>query len=471
MTFGWLIQVMPQPAEKELQTSERFSLMLASRGLLLLLLVAVSGCGVFSKAEAESPRQTGGGGRGGGAQGGPAPVDVAIAKTGSLQDNIELTGTTQPVKEISLRAQVEGQLLALLVDAGDPVTRGQTLAQIDAALLTTSVTEAEAELATRRSEVAQAEAQVNDARAQVEEARLQLQQAQSDAARLQQLLREGAIAAQQAELAQTEARTAAQALRSTQEQVRTRQQAVVAAQGQVSAQQAVLAQAKERQSYAVLSSPVTGVVLQRQIDPGTLVQPGAEILRLGDFSSAKVVVNVADKQLSTIREGQDVQVTLDAFPNQTFRGQVTRITPVANALYVPVEITIPNENGRINSGLFARVTLSQAQTSRVIVPESAVQTERGTQPDSQRNANATLFVVDENVAEPKVTARSVTLGQKANGKVEILSGLRAGEQFVARSGRPLKDGAPVRLSILSETQPKTSTDQPTQTKQPQGRQR
>ncbi|MBD2094651.1 efflux RND transporter periplasmic adaptor subunit [Trichocoleus sp. FACHB-591] len=474
---------MPQSADVKPQTSERFPLLLASRALLLMLLVTVSGCGIFTKADAEAPRQ-----QNGGARGGPTPVDVAIAETGSLQENLEFTGTTQPLREVSLRAQVEGQLLDLLVDAGDTVGRGQTVAQLDASLLATSVTEAQAELATRQSEVAQAEAEVNDARTQVEEARLQLQQAQSDAARLQQLLREGAIAAQLAEQAQTEARTAAQALRSAQEQVRTRQQAVVAAQGRVAAQRAVVAQANERQSYATLSSPVTGVVLKREMDPGTLVQPGTEILRLGDLSSAKVIVNVADKQLGTIRQGQDVRVSLDAFPNQVFSGEVTRITPVANALYVPIEVTIPNENGRVGSGLFARVSFVQGRSQRVVVPESAIQSERGQrdqQGQQQRTnatSNATLFVVDGNNQEPKAVARSVTLGQQANGKVEILSGLRVGEEFVARSGRPLKDGAPVRLSILSETQPgqtqkptqSTQTTQPTRTTQPnpnQGKQR
>lgn len=480
---------MPQPADVKPPTSERFPRLLASRALLLMLLIPLSGCGIFSKAEAEAPRQQ----NGGAARGGPTPVDVAIAKPGSLQGDVEFTGTTQPLREVSLRSQVEGQLLDLLVDAGDTVNQGQTLAQLDASLLTTAVAEAQAELAARESEVAQAEAEVNDARTQIEEARLQLQQAQSDASRLQQLLGEGAIAAQQAEQAQTEARTAAQALRSAQEQVRTRQQAVVAAQGRVAAQRAVVAEASERQSYARLSSPVTGVVLRRELDPGTVVQPGAEILRLGDLSSAKVIVNVADKQLGSIRQGQSVQVSLDAFPDQVFSGEVTRITPVANALYVPIEITIPNENGRVGSGLFARVSFSQSRSQRVVVPESAIQSERGPQSErgqqsqqssqarQQRNSNATLFVVDSTAPEPKAVARSVTLGQQANGKVEILSGLRAGEQFVARSGRPLKDGAPVRLSILSETQPgqtqsgrANQPNQPAQTTQPnqnQGRQR
>ncbi len=445
-----------------------------------MLLIPLSGCGIFSKADAEAPRQQ----NGGAARGGPTPVDVAIAKTGSLQEDVEFTGTTQPLREVSLRSQVEGQLLDLLVDAGDTVNQGQTLARLDASLLTTAVAEAQAELAARESEVAQAEAEVNEARTQVEEARLQLQQAQSDASRLQQLLGEGAIAAQQAEQAQTEARTAAQALRSAQEQVRTRQQAVVAAQGRVAAQRAVVAEANERQSYASLSSPVTGVVLRRELDPGTLVQPGAEILRLGDLSSAKVIVNVADKQLGSIRQGQDVQVSLDAFPNQVFRGEVTRITPVANALYVPVEVTIPNENGRVGSGLFARVSFTQARSQRVVVPESAIQSERGQQGQQsqqarrQPNSDATLFVVDSDAPEPKVVARSVTIGQQANGKVEILSGLRAGEEFITRSGRPLKDGAPVRLSILSETQPgqtqsgqTNQPNQPAQTTQPNQTQR
>jgi len=424
--------------------------------LWLAVLIALAGCGGPPKGEAEAQSGPPGAGR----NQGPTAVDVAIARTSSLREDLAYTGTTGPVQEVSVRSQVEGQLLSLNVDVGDPIHRGQVLGQLDDAQLVAAVNEAQAELAARESEVASAQNQVSEARTQVEQARLTLLQAQADAARSQQLVRQGAIAKQAAQIDQTEARTAAQALRATQAQVRTQQQAVAATERRVAAQRAVVAQAQERQSYTALISPITGTVLERLIDPGNLVQPGNEVLSLGDFSRIKVTAQVSELELANIRTGQPVQVRLDAFSGQRFSGTVSRISPAADptARLLPIEVTMPNSNGRIGSGLLARLNFAAAESNRVIVPQTAFGEDRGQdRPGGQsgRSQNreesaSTLFVVAGEGDQASVAARPVRLGERANGQVEILSGLKVGERYVARSSEPLKDGEPVRLSILSE---------------------
>lgn len=426
------------------------------------------GCGSLPKESAEAQSQRSGGNQ---REGGATPVDAAVARTSVLRQDPEYTGSTVPFRTVSLRSQVEGRLLALNVDVGDRVKQGQIIAQLDDALLRTAQNQAEAELAALKSEVARANAQVSNARAEVGSAQAELQQAQADAQRQEKLLKEGAIAQQAAEQARTEARTAAQALRAAQEQVRTEQQALAAAQGRVVAQQAVVAEAKERRSYARLTSPITGVVLEKVTEPGNLLQAGNEALRIGDFSRVKVVVQLSELELAKVRVGQSVKVQLDAFPNQTYTGQVTRISPAADitARLVPVEVVIPNPNGNIGSGLLARVNFETQTQARVVIPETALQGQQrdnqtrgqGEQQEKQRSASSssesqprqrqgTVFVVTEVDGKAKVTARAVTLGERANGNVEVLSGLQPGERFVARSGKPLKDGETVGLSILSE---------------------
>ncbi len=410
------------------------------------LLMTTAGCGMLPKEAADAQSKQGTEGRQD-----PPPVDVAIARTDNLREQPEYTGTTAPVQEVSLRSQVEGQVLSLRVDVGDAVKQGQSIGQLNDNLLKASLNQAEAELASLKAEVASAQNQVSNARAAVEQARLEQQQAQADSQRLQTLAQQGAIAAQQAEQAQTTAGTAAQAVRAAQEQVRTQQQAVTAAQSRVTAQQAVVTQAREQLSYARLESPIAGVVTQRLTEQGNLVQPNGEIIRLGDFSRVKVGVEVSELELAKIRRGQSVTVRLDAFPNQTFKGQVTRISPAADqtARLVPVEVVIPNSNGRVGSGLLARVSFESEAAQRIVVPQSAVS--QVEEQSKQISRNGTVFVVAGGEGnQATVAARAVTLGERADGQVEILSGLKAGERFVARSGRPLKDGEPVRLSILSE---------------------
>lgn len=414
---------------------------------ILLAAVPISGCTVIQASAQPSSRN----------QERSITVDAAIASAGVLQESRAYTGTTKPFREVSLRSQTEGRILELNANAGDPVQAGQVLARLDGAIAVAAVTQAEAEVAAQEAEVASLQAEVEEARTEVERSRLELQQAQSDYQRQAQLLREGAVTEQQAETAKTLVGTAAQTLRSAEKQVSNRQQAVTAAARRIAAQQAIVNQERERLSYNELTSPLTGAVLTRSTEPGNLAQPGTELLRIGDFSRVKVEVQVSELELAGIRVGQSARVQLDAFPNQSFAGEVTRISPVAQARsrLIPIEVTIPNETGAIGSGLLARVRFGQGQARRIIIPESATQigqkpgAGQASQPRTP-SQTATVYVVNRTGKQATVSPREVALGDRADGQVEVLSGLSAGESFVVRSSDALQEGTAVNLSFLSE---------------------
>ena len=118
-----------------------------------------------------------------------------------------------------------------------------------------------------------------------------------------------------------------------------------------------------------------------------------------------------------------------------------RAAPTARL--VPVEIAVDNPQQRFGAGLLARVTFSSPGQARVIIRQSALAGEEEGQVSTR---SGKIFVVKDNQAQ----ARPVQLGDRRNGQVEILAGLSPGEQYVSRSGRPLKSGDEVRPSILSE---------------------
>jgi HlyD family secretion protein len=455
--------------------SIRRSLIMSGCLSSLLLLGVASGCGSSPNESSQAQLQNN---RGPGARDGednqPVAVDVAVAEMGSLRPALEYTGTTAPIREVLLRSQVEGRLLSLGVDIGDVVSQGQKVGHQDDAVLQAAVLEAQAEVAAQEAEVAQAITEVNAAKTLVEQSRIQLQQAKIDAKRLQELAASGASTTQQAELAQTEAETAEQVLRSAQEQVRSRQNQVVAAQQRVAAQKAVLAQEQEQLSYTNLIAPVGGYVLEQIAETGNLMRPGDEVIRIGDFSEVKVVVQVSELELSQIRVNQPVTVRLDAYADRPIAGKVNRISPAADptSRLVPVEITIANNPAQpIGSGLLARVSFADTANRKVVLPLSALEVSEAPGDRANRSGNpnrqpdpakptvnadnndsvmAQVFVLVESSEEPTVIAKQVQVGDRGDGRVEILSGLELNERYVVRSAKPLKDGDRVVLSAISQ---------------------
>ncbi|MEM6446473.1 MAG: efflux RND transporter periplasmic adaptor subunit [Cyanobacteria bacterium P01_D01_bin.123] len=425
-----------------LRSSQLASISFTERLVLVMLVATVLvGCQTLPDSEARTQRDAPQAEQSGGA----VAVETAIVRVRPLDALRSYTGTTQPIQLVSVRAQTEGRLLSLDADVGDRVRQSQTLGQIDDRILAALLNQARAELAARESEVAQAQAEVNAAETEVERDRLELQQLTSDAERLAQLAEEGAVSAQQAEQAETAKLTAERAVQSAEQQVRTRQQAVAATRGRVKAQAAAIAEIRQQQAHALLQSPIAGVVLERSKQAGDLARPGEEILTVGDFNDVKVVVQVSELDLGRIRLRQSARVTLDAFPAQMFAGIVERISPVADeaARLVPVEVRVPNRDRLIVSGLLARVQFESEQPPQITIPEAALKV-------GGEGFESAVFAVETVGETTQASARSVVLGERRNGFVQVRSGLVPEEAVVVNSSQPLTDGQPVRLSLLSE---------------------
>ncbi len=383
-------------------------------------------------------------------------VEVAIAKLEApTSASMEYTGTSAPGQEVAVRTRIDGRLLNLTVGVGDAVQAGQVIAQLEDTTPAAVLSQLQAEMSARQAEVAQAYANINAATARVAEAQLQLQQAQAELHRLQLLAQEGAVPTKSAEDAQIAVRSAEQNLRALQAQLSAQRQAVQSAQERVRSQQALLAQAQERFSYTTITAPIDGLVLERATEPGNLLFAGNEIIKLGDLSQIKVRVMVSELEIARVRLHSPVRVRFDALPDRQFLGKVSRISPSADPLsrQVPVEVTLDNSDRLIGSGQLARVQFADTGQKPVItVPVSALE-RQGRNPKADALQQPTVFVVVKEGDNTIVRSRKVQIGDRRDGKVVVLSGLEAGERYVARSGGRLKDGDQVRVSALSEGLP------------------
>ena len=377
---------------------------------------------------------------------GAIAVETTTVTFGTLVPSSMYTGTTTPSQDVTLKAEVSGPLVEMAVEVGDRVQPGQYLAQTDDGLIHAQVLEEQARLASLEAELIGAETELNEAKVRVEQLELERQQAQQDNARIQILAEDGAVAQQDADLAQTTIDTAQTAVQAAQEQVQARQANVDAAQQRVEAQKAVLIQSRQQKANTVFTSPITGKVLQRFVEPGTTLQVGDRLLQLGNFETLTIALKISDLELGSIQLGQAVTVTLDAFPDQTIAGRISQISPAADPIsrLVPVEISVPNGDERIGSGLLARVAIAPASANTVVIPKSALAVG-----EALENGEPTVFVL-KNPLNPRGVAQTVVVGEESDRLVEIQSGLQPGDTIVTQSDEPLIDGNPVRLSILSQ---------------------
>ena len=202
------------------------------------------------------------------------------------------------------------------------------------------------------------------------------------------------------------------------------------------AAKATLEQLRTRLGYATVRAPVSGMVTQKRLEAGDIVAPNTRLFTVADVSTMVVRVQVSELDVLGLRVGQSVDVALDALPGRTLEGRVRRIFPAADTLtrLVPVEVALTGEGARIaRPGFLGRVTFAlDARRDAVLVPQAAVLGGQG--------AQSVMMVRDG-----KAVRRPVETGLVSQGRVEITSGLEAGEMVIVAGNAQLREGAAVRV--------------------------
>jgi HlyD family secretion protein len=350
-------------------------------------------------------------------------VTVAEAAPATVADTLAISGTVQAIDLLSIAPQASGlQIRQILVREGDAVTAGQAIATLDDATLQADLRQAQAQLSV-------SQAQVTQRRAAQAQAQATLGEAQQNLERLRSLAEQGAISQQEFTRQQTEVLT-------TQESVGLSRAEVQSAEAGVRSQQAAIDRLQTQLTQTTVRAPVAGTVAERLATVGDVSAPGNPIVTLIQDNQLKLAAEVPQAQLDRVAIGAPVAVTSNADSRIQLRGAVQSIDPVVDVAtrVARVNVSLPASD-LLRPGIFLRGEITTSSRQGLTIPAVALQP----QPDGTTQ----VFVLTETGA---VEARTVELGNRiaANGdtaaRVEILQGLRSGEQVVTTGVGFLQDG-------------------------------
>ena len=328
------------------------------------------------------------------AQGPPeAPVVVDMVEEETLQKPITLVGAVEPVKSSVIASEIEGIVESFPGDEGVYVNQGDVIAKF----ITSSI-----EIDLRESKASKREAQ----------ARYRL--AKQDQERFDELKQKGVASIQQHDDAIAE------------------KEAWGARIGQLQAE-------IEGHEYDInkseIRAPFSGYITEEYTEVGQWVEKGGPVVELINTETVEIRIDMPERYISSIQNGGTVSIGFDAMPGEEVEGEVTSVVPQADreSRTFPVKVTIDNKDGKVKSGMVARVSfpIGEAQSVK-LVPKDAVV--------NQNNANF-VYVVVNGAVQPV----PVTTGTAYDGRIEVLGPVEPGQQVVIRGNERLMPNQPVKI--------------------------
>ena len=325
--------------------------------------------------------------------------DTAKVENTNIQTSITATGTIEPVTSVTVGTQVSGIVSRLYVDYNSVVKKGQVIAELDRTNLISELNTAKANLSSAQSTVAYELANYN---------------------RYKTLYDKGLVSADEYE-------SALLSYRKANEQVNTSRESVQKAQTNL--------------GYATITSPIDGVILSKSVEEGQTVAASFNTPELfviaQDLTDMRVIADIDEADIGGVKEGQRVSFTVDAFPDDTFEGQVTQVrqeaTTESNVVTYEVVISAPNADLKLKPGLTANVTIYTLEKNNVLaVPAKAL----------RFHPNEALLQKEETISDcegdhklwtkegNEFKAHKVEIGTSNGVMTEIVSGIAAGTEVL-----------------------------------------
>lgn len=324
---------------------------------------------------------------------------TAKASLGEISSTITATGTIEPVTKVDVGTQVSGIIDRIYVDYNSLVKKGQVIAEMDRKNLMSDLITAQSNLASAKSSLDYQEGYYN---------------------RYKTLYDKGLISANDFENARSQYYQAKETYRSRQESVKTAQQNL---------------------SYATITSPIDGVILDKAVEEGQTVAAGFSTPTLftiaQDLTDMRVIADIDEADIGGVKEGQRVTFSVDAYPDDTFEGLVTQVrqqpTTESNVVTYEVVIGAPNQDLKLKPGLTANVTIyTQELKDVLVVPSKAL----------KFTPNKAMIGSDGKINDVKAakkvwtkegntfTAHAVKVGVTNGSMTQILEGISAGTEIV-----------------------------------------
>ncbi len=366
--------------------------------------------------------------------GGSAPLDgsqLGVAENGDIARSVVATGKVQPITEVEVKSKASGIVTKLDTDINQTVHTGQVLAQLDQEEILDQVAAQKAQLAAAAASARSAAAAVSFDKVAAEAPDLPM--FEHSYQRALEMQRDGVVSqqalddAQQKYLAAKNARDKAVAQISV-DAARQHQTEAQAQQAQAS-----LKQLEEQLSYTTVTSPIDGVVLSRDVQMGDAVSSilvlgstATLVMTLGDTHEVYVKGKVDESDIAKVYLGQAARIKVQSFPGKSFLGKVTKIAPLGvekdNVTTFEVQISIDNPGGELKANMTANAEIVLEEHKNVLtVPEQAVLYDK--------NRNASVWVPDTHGKDGHRVV-GVKVGLSNGSRIEIISGLSAGEKVV-----------------------------------------
>jgi len=359
------------------------------------------------------------------------PSKLAKVEKGDLAKSVVATGKVEPITKVEVKSKASGIVKKLDVEYGDRVKQGQLLAQLDKV-------EIEAQVDQSRAGLQAAEANMKGAQADYERAKVDAEG--PDVPLLKRayeralgMAKDGVVSQSALDEAEKDYKLAVNKQGVARAQVTVLQAKIAQSEAEVAQDQANLKQLLEQLSYTDIVSPITGIVLSRDVEVGDAVSSilvlgssATLVMTIGDTSQVYVKGKVDESDIGRVYLGQPARIKVESFKDKTFKGVVTKISPMGvekdNVTTFEVRVSIDNPGGELKAEMTANAEIILDEHKSVLqIPEGAIIY------DKDRNASVEVPDPKGKDGQRKV---AVNIGISNGAKTEVLKGLNEGDQVI-----------------------------------------